>query len=695
MTTTPDWHPTPTGIVLIGFAGHPVPPFPLTDTDTPPPVRLLEELWGRNLLIRTESSTTIRWLDVYELDQHERNRLGIPEPDLNFRAEVKTDRWPSSSNFRIWVEIGMDSKYAGKRMSNQENRRTGLLFDLPEGPALPPREIGNLLLLLDDPLPSLVDERSLLISRIKKIATKSSAISLDSFLRNEDYISPDSIGVELVSASVDRIELRATTPEVNNSDFRGFATGPSRAVYTHPLPQGKRRRLVLSPGQQETLDHLNRRGPITGADVPAFLDNPEAFLPDEITIDSSEFSERVRGLVPVVYRSQPYISVQPRDRKRGWFDVIPGVRVSESYSGETQPDIEISPDEFSDLAKEADESGQRFVRYANGWIEIDTEKAGRFREILEKHAPPSGNGERILDKQNVQLVLDVFPNITNLDYEPSGATADDLPFNICEYREYQEPKSLRAQLYDYQRVGYKWMRYLHERRWGGLLADDMGLGKTVQVIALMAHLHDIGELRPALIVVPIAVIENWQRELQRFAPEIRPAHEHRGSARERNPDRLARHEVVITSYSTLRRDQLVLGRIDWSMIACDEAQNVKNPTAGVTNAIKGIKARLRLACTGTPIENGLSELWCIMDFAQPGRLSSYREFRNTFERSLTNSSETDANTLVEILRKRLNPHYSRRTKENNLKNLPSKENRTYKTSMSRRQKIYTCNSGMG
>ena len=206
--------------------------------------------------------------------------------------------------------------------------------------------------------------------------------------------------------------------------------------------------------------------------------------------------------------------------------------------------------------------------------------------------------------------------------------SNDESTPVPDLPKYDLPKSLRAKLYPYQEVGYRWMRYLHQNGWGGLLADDMGLGKTVQLIAFMSYLHDSGALKPALLVVPVSVIVNWKQELKRFAPGIEAAHEHRGPHRERDPKRLAENELVITTYATLRRDQLMLGRIDWTIVACDEAQNVKNPTANVTSAIKGMKASFRMACTGTPVENGLSELWCIVDFAQPGRLGSKAEFRD-------------------------------------------------------------------
>ena len=322
------------------------------------------------------------------------------------------------------------------------------------------------------------------------------------------------------------------------------------------------------------------------------------------------------------------------------------------------------------------------MRFRDGWIEIDPDRARRFLDFCDDN--PEVDGRRHVDRASVQLVLDVIPNTESLEYiEPefSSEVTPELPV-------YHLPRSLEATLYPHQEVGYRWMRHLHESGCGGLLADDMGLGKTVQLIAFMSHLHDLGALRPALLVVPLSVMVNWQRELQRFAPKIEPAREHRGPSRPKGEDilRLARNEVVITTYATLRRDQVWLGQIDWTVVACDEAQNVKNPTANVTSAVKGMKASFRLACTGTPVENGLSELWCIMDFAQPGRLGSRREFRDDFERPLVDALDDtlDQQGHVARLRRRLHPHYIRRTKDQTLR-LPPKTERTYEVGMSARQ----------
>ena len=186
--------------------------------------------------------------------------------------------------------------------------------------------------------------------------------------------------------------------------------------------------------------------------------------------------------------------------------------------------------------------------------------------------------------------------------------------------------------------------------------------------------------------MPLAVMVNWQRELKRFAPRIGHIHLHQGPYRQRDPNRLGLNDVVITTYATLRRDQIMLAKVDWTVVACDEAQNVKNPTANVTSAVKGMKASFRLACTGTPVENGLSELWCIVDFAQPGRLGSRREFRDTFERPLVDALDDteDQEGHVARLRTQLHPHYIRRTKEEVLR-LPPKTEHTYEVGMSERQ----------
>lgn len=691
---TPHWQPTPSGIEFSDLNGSPIPEFPVapgSPVAAQSSVRLLEELWGRNLVERSASEVVLPWLAVYELDEQERNILGIPEPDERVRGTLKSELWLSAPAFRIWIEIETLEQAEPRRLRAGDRR--GLLIDTPEGGILPPKAIGQLVLLLDQPLPDTPAERTLLVAEAKRLAARSGRVALDDFLSREEYIVPDGIGVDVEVTSPEEIQLHPTTQGVDQRDFRGFSDGPVKSVYTQFMDAGLRRRLVLRRDQRDAIGDLRAHGALRGRDVPRFFDNPEAFLPDAIDIDLAEFSKRVRGLVPVRYRSQPYISVE-RTKRRGWFEASPHVEVtggdaddgdlhrSGASGAQPQQSDQLSPDEFRELAEHAAANGERYVRYRDGWMEIDPEQAGRFLEFCDDHPEAGDDGRRLIDRDGAQLVLDVIPNTDVLEYVESYS--DSKPLSNLPH--YDAPRSLRAELYPHQETGYNWMRYLHENGWGGLLADDMGLGKTVQVISFMSFLHDTGALKPALLVVPVSVIVNWKNELRRFAPGIQPAHEHRGSGRERSPKRLAEHEVVITTYATLRRDQLMLGKVDWTVVACDEAQNVKNPTANVTSAIKGMKASFRIACTGTPVENGLSELWCIVDFAQPGRLGSRTEFRDDFERPLVDAlADTgDQEGHVARLRARLKPHYMRRIKEEAL-SLPPKTVRTYNVPMSERQ----------
>ena len=695
MTGIPDWRPTPDGVEFVGFAGNPLPRFPVTPGSgdaARPAVRLLEELWGRNLLTPPEDLAVLPWMSVYDLDSHERATLGLPEPDQRLRATVATDRWISHQHFSIQILFSFDENGNG---TIPATKREGLLFEAPGGAVLPPKQVGELILLLDQPIPESAHERGILIAEVKRIAAESSQVVLDRYLQNEDYVLPERLGLDLEAVAPGEIRLQPRIEGADGRDFRGFVDGPSKTQYTQFLPEGRRRRLVLRPGQRDAIRKVREHGILRGADVPAFFDNPEAFLPDEIEVDLAEFGERVRGLVPVVYHSQPYIAVD-RTKRRGWFDAWPRVGVTRGDDGpdagddagtrhpaaELEQETELMPGEFRELVEEVGATGGRYARFRDGWIEIDQERARRFLDFCEDHPKADDNGRRRVSAASVQLGLDVIPNTDALEYvEPDVGSA---PFP--DLQQYELPGSLQATLYPHQEVGYRWMRHLHASKCGGLLADDMGLGKTVQIIAFMSHLHDRNDLRPALLVVPLSVMVNWQRELTRFAPGIGPVHQHRGPDRERDPHRLARNEVVITTYATLRRDQIMLAKIDWTVAACDEAQNVKNPTANVTSAVKGMKASFRLACTGTPVENGLSELWCIVDFAQPGRLGSQREFRDNFERPLVDALDDteDQEGHVARLRARLHPHYIRRTKEEVLK-LPTKTEHQYEVSMSRRQ----------
>ena len=230
------------------------------------------------------------------------------------------------------------------------------------------------------------------------------------------------------------------------------------------------------------------------------------------------------------------------------------------------------------------------------------------------------------------------------------------------------PEGLRGELRPYQVRGYSWLAFL--RRWGlgACLADDMGLGKTVQAIALLlrerqepAATGDNGDSSPALVICPTSVVGNWKREIQRFAPGLRVL-VHHGSERASGDEFLAaadEHDVVISTYGLARRDVDDLEQVRWSDVILDEAQNIKNPHTKQAQAVRRLPADNRIALTGTPVENRLSELWSIMQFLNPGYLGSQTRFRKELALPIERYGDPGA---TQRLRGLVNPFVLRRVK---------------------------------
>jgi SNF2 family DNA or RNA helicase len=234
----------------------------------------------------------------------------------------------------------------------------------------------------------------------------------------------------------------------------------------------------------------------------------------------------------------------------------------------------------------------------------------------------------------------------------AGQRLDDVP----------QPAGFAGELRPYQRRGLSWLAFMRRTGMGACLADDMGLGKSPQTIALL--LHDLAERPadgPALLVSPTSVVGNWRRELARFAPGLR-VHVHQGPERLRGAAleaAAAVHDVVLTSYPLLARDRAELAPIEWRAAILDEAQNIKNSDTRQARAARELSAGARLALTGTPVENRLTELWSIMSFLNPGYLGGETEFRRVFARPIERAGDKEA---AERLRRLTGPFVLRRLK---------------------------------
>ncbi|WMX48897.1 DEAD/DEAH box helicase [Streptomyces roseicoloratus] len=194
------------------------------------------------------------------------------------------------------------------------------------------------------------------------------------------------------------------------------------------------------------------------------------------------------------------------------------------------------------------------------------------------------------------------------------------------------PEGLTATLRDYQKRGLAWLADMTRLTLGGILADDMGLGKTITLLALHLHRQEQPDTAgPTLVVCPASLLGNWQREAARFTPAV-PVRRYHGG--ERTLDHLAGDELVLVTYGVLRRDRERLAAVKWSLVAADEAQHVKNPYATTARELRALPARARVALTGTPVENNLSELWALLDWTTPGLLGPLSAFRDRFAKAI-------------------------------------------------------------
>ncbi len=214
-----------------------------------------------------------------------------------------------------------------------------------------------------------------------------------------------------------------------------------------------------------------------------------------------------------------------------------------------------------------------------------------------------------------------------------GEFLDKLCSDVSKMPIIDPPRSFKGQLRPYQIKGLSWLAFLRQFSLGACLADDMGLGKTIKFIALTLHLNERNLLRgPTLIICPMSVAGNWKGEAERFAPSLKVM-VHHGADRasgERFVKEAKRHNLVITTYALAYRNKQVLLRVNWECIALDEAQNIKSPLPKQTQAIRKLNASYRVALTGTPVENRLSELWSIMEFLNPGCLKSAKDSHTDF-----------------------------------------------------------------
>lgn len=382
-----------------------------------------------------------------------------------------------------------------------------------------------------------------------------------------------------------------------------------------------------------------------------------------------------------IYLAEDVIKTKPRQPKKITINAKYDVNlISFSLTG-----VDYSKDDIKNILG-AYKQKQKFVRLKDGSIIELNEKVDYLREIISDF-------ELNLDEDFTNFKRPLSYAFKLLNHEGYDVSLDDSMQRFFSKLEnykntrYDIPEHLLNLLKPYQIEANSWLNTLSESGFGGILADDMGLGKTIEMISLL--LGDKKKM-PSLVVCPMSLVYNWQEEIVKWNVDIKciPII---GSAKERqdiikniNPDE---KKIYISSYDSLRRD-LEYYNSKFRFIIADEAQYIKNQAALKSEAIKTIDSEVRFALTGTPIENGLQDMWNIFDFVAPGYLSNYHSFKSRYEDLILNK---DVKALKRLQNK-LKPFILRRTKKDVLKDLPDKTETIYYTKLNdSEQKLYDAN----
>jgi len=316
-------------------------------------------------------------------------------------------------------------------------------------------------------------------------------------------------------------------------------------------------------------------------------------------------------------------------------------------------DRRLTKSDIAALARAA-AAKQALVRVRGQWVEVDAADVEAL--LAELATPRHATGEELLRAGLGLGQLDSAVEVVDVDVTKAGWLGDLLDGAVhARVAPIATPEGFEGRLRPYQERGVGWLAFLGRLGLGACLADDMGLGKTAQLVATM--LGDPAD-GPTLVVCPVSVLGNWQRELARFAPSLR-VHVHHGGTRHDAVDRLDDHDVVLTTYSLLARDLVQLEPVQWGRIAFDEAQQIKNPGAAQSRAARRLRAPRRVALTGTPVENRITELWSIMEVLNPGLLGTQRSFRERFALPIERDCDDGA---AERLRRVTGPFILRRLK---------------------------------
>lgn len=341
---------------------------------------------------------------------------------------------------------------------------------------------------------------------------------------------------------------------------------------------------------------------------------------------------------------------------------------------EGEIELEIEGEKFSILDVLSSYKKDSYIMLSDGTSALINKK---YIEKLERLFKDN-------DKKKVKLSFFDLPLVEELIedkiFSEEVNRTRDFFKGINNIKDYNiEPPKVKAKLREYQEYGYKWLSYLIDNNLGGCLADDMGLGKTLQAISVLTRLHEKKGTK-SLVIMPKSLIYNWESEIKKFSPKLKVGIYYGNF---RNRDIIKKSGVILTTYGTIRNDIEIIRDYDFDVVILDESQNIKNVNAQTTKAIMLLNAKHRIALSGTPIENNLSELYSLFRFLNPSMFGTMEEFNNFYAIPIQKENDQEA---IEELKKKVYPFILRRIKKEVLKDLPDKIEKTMYIEMNPEQK---------
>jgi SNF2 family DNA or RNA helicase/HJR/Mrr/RecB family endonuclease len=635
---------------------------------------ILYELHDNGLADFKNDTCEVETVEILKLSDISKQILGLPD-EYPYEIYIQSDGQLNQNNFKFKYGF-YDFAPNGTRFQAQ---RIGAIISINGTDYLLSENQYQICEALDS-FNNLTEAERTFQNNLRRFAdiktiSKSAALILDSYLNSQEVFCPDKIKID-VQFSNGKLEVIPNVEIENEIGFVNTFDKFPKILEIYPVSDGigSTTRIVVSAQQKEELQRIKGIRKIENPEtIQQIIENPELFFDEEQTDFTIFYSERVKEIG--LYKPKFYPFVCPY--KSEW---IPGIAIKDKVHGEKRIYIK-TPEKLSVFIEEKEnavKSNKTTVTWED--VEIPIIEAENLiktaKRQFENPKEPITRTDRkpenevLIIKENAELT-EFIQNVNSPENINHSFSAIDNLFSGIDLKTHQVE-------------GISWLQTLHKENLSGcLLADDMGLGKTLQLLYFIEwHSKVYQDNKPYLIVAPISLLENWENEYQKFfKPQNLTLTKLYGSTNltkafdqiqnQREAQQLQRQHIILTNYETLRSYQATLCLVDFAVVALDEAQKIKTPGTLVTNASKALKADFKIAMTGTPVENTLIDIWCIIDFAVPGLLGNAKEFAKEFQNPLK-EEDTDIKELTERLRNKIGIFIKRRLKRDVARDLPTK-----------------------